>query len=83
MDTKEFLKAVLPRGGLKVLAVPKPYEIGGKQRTGWKYRTYDNVYEMAGAAEQLDAAGDTVYFAVQGYGDWYEVEDSLGGKPKR
>lgn len=72
MDTQAFLRHVLPHQGLKVLAVPAQYTRDGVTRQGWKYTTYQSTEAMAEAALQLDAAGKSVYFATQGFGDWYE-----------
>jgi len=72
MDTSTFLRHVLPKQGQKILAVPKQYEKDGKTLTGWKYLTYPSATAAAEAAVQLDAKGHTVYFAVNGFGDWYE-----------
>lgn len=81
MDTNAFLRLVLPKQGQKILAVPQQYEKDGKQLTGWKYLKYQALDAIAEAALQLDAKGRTVYFAVNGYGDWYE--DANGKKRLR
>lgn len=84
MDTKEFLDSVLPRAGLKVLAIPRLFTgDDGQERVGWRYTTYQATEAMAEAALQFDARGDTVYFAVQGYGDWYEELNAKTGKMRR
>ena len=83
MDTKAFLKHVLPKQGLKILAVPSSYVRDGKTLQGWKYTTYESIGMMAEAAQQFDEAGKSVYFAVNGFGDWYEGLDKRTGKPKR
>ncbi len=78
MNTEEFLRHVLPRGGNKILALPDLYtDPHGVKRTGWKYSIYQSIESMAEAALQLDGAGKTVYFAVQGFGGWY---NDLSGK---
>lgn len=77
MDTQEFLRLVLPRRGLKIIALPHEYtDSEGKKKQGWRYSTYQSVEAMAEAAIQMDRDGKTVYFAVNGYGDWYTDEET-------
>ena len=72
MDTQEFLRLVLPKGGIKVLATPTTRN----GYSSWTYSTYQSIQAMAEAALQMDAAGTQVYFAVHGYGDWYADPDT-------
>lgn len=68
MGIQEFLKLVLPEVGNKVIALAKPTE-GGKPR--FNYKTYPTAEEAARAAQVFDERGETVYFAVNTFGDWY------------
>lgn len=81
MDTLKFLRHVMPRGGIKILALPHEYQRDGETKTGWRYTTYQSFDAIAEAAQQFDDLGRTVYFAVQGFGDWYEKE--INGVTKR
>ena len=66
-----FLEHVMPREGRKVIALAQPLENG---RVWFKYKDYDTVEQAARAAENFDARGETVYFAVNSFGDWYYCE---------
>lgn len=76
MDTSSFLKLICPKEGLKILAVPVTNPKTGKEF--WKYHTFSSADIAAEAALQFDADGKTVYFAVNGYGDWYETTNKAG-----
>ena len=71
MGTEEFLKLVLPRQGNKILALPQPKQTGG---VWFKYKVYPSIESVANAALEVDGRGETVYFAVSTFGDWYEDE---------
>jgi len=72
MGAQEFLELVLPSQGNKIIALAVPKEDGG---TWFKYRSYPTAKAAARAAEIFDERGDTVYFAVNGFGDWYHDPD--------
>lgn len=78
MNTQEFLDRVLPVEGKIILGVEQKTPDGS--RSWHKYIAYDSTYEAAAAAEQFDQRGETVYFGVNGYGDWYE--DPRTGKKR-
>ena len=71
MNTLGFLECVLPTSGNVVLGIPETASHGG---TWWKHRSYDTAKEAAAAAVEADAKGDTVYFAVNTFNDWYTDE---------
>lgn len=77
MGTQQFLELILPREGQKVLALVVPAEGGG---TWFKYKNYQTVEDIARAAEHYDENGETVYFAVNTFGDWYH--DTAKGKKR-
>jgi hypothetical protein len=68
MATQKFLQLVLPDNGIKVIALATPTKNGG---AWFKYKTYDNIDEAAAAATVFDDEGETVYFAVNSFNDWY------------
>lgn len=68
MATQKFLQLVLPDNGIKVIALATPTKNGG---AWFKYKTYDNTDEAAAAAKVFDDEGETVYFAVNSFNDWY------------
>jgi len=68
MRIEQFLGLVSPQNGKKIIAVATKHESG---RTFFKYKSFDTVEQAAKAAQQLDNQGETVYFAVNGFGDWY------------
>jgi len=68
MGTLDFLKLVLPSEGNKIIALVKPAADGG---TYFKYKSYPTAEEAARAVEFFDEREETVYFAVNGFGDWY------------
>ena len=68
MGAQEFLDLVLPSQGIKVIALAVPKENGG---VWFKYKSYPTAEAAARAAEVFDERGDTVYFAVNTFGDWY------------
>lgn len=68
MGTKQFLELILPEEGNKILALAIPAQHGG---VWFKYKTYPNAEELAKAAKFFDDKAETVYFAVNSYGDWY------------
>ena len=69
MNTEEFLSAILPEAGLKVLAELVPVASGSA--TTWRYRTFTSCRDMAETLLRLDAEGKTVYHACNSYNDWY------------
>ena len=71
MNTEQFLKRVLPDEGKKVLTLVMPTENGG---SWFKYKSFDTAQQAAEAAIAFDAQGETVYFAVNSFGDWYHDE---------
>ena len=84
MDTREFLDFVLPSAGLKVLARPRTFTLpDGSQVNGHLFDAFPSVEAMAEAALQFSSKGETVFFAVQGYNDWYEEMNPRTGKMKR
>lgn len=68
MGTQEFLELVLPSEGNKIITLVKPFENGN---TWFKYKAYPTAEEAARAALAFDQRGETVYFAVNSFGDWY------------
>ena len=68
MGTQEFLELVLPSEGNKIITLVKPLENGN---TWFKYKAYPTAEEAARAALAFDQRGETVYFAVNSFGDWY------------
>jgi len=82
MDTYAFLKHVLPTSGNKIIALPRVRTSPeGETYNSWNFSLFESVGQMADAAQQFSEAGETVYFAVNGFGGWYEVGE--GGKTKR
>lgn len=71
MGIQQFLGTVLPDKGAKIIALATPTEKGG---VWFKYKKYDSAKDAALAAEFFDDQGETVYFAVNSFGDWYEDE---------
>lgn len=71
MGVQEFLELVLPSQGNKVLALAVPATDGG---VWFKYKSYPTAEAAARAARNFDERGDTVYFAVNSFGDWYHDE---------
>jgi len=72
MGTKEFLESVLPAEGNKIVTLVKTTENGG---TWFKYKNYPTAELAAEAALFFDEQGETVYFAVNAFGDWYYDPD--------
>lgn len=68
MGTLEFLELVLPAEGNKIITLVMPTEDGG---SWFKYKAYPTAGEAARAALNFDQRGETVYFAVNSFGDWY------------
>jgi hypothetical protein len=68
MGTEQFLELVLPEGGNKIITLVMPTENGN---SWFKYKTYPTAKEAARAALNFDQRGETVYFAVNSFGDWY------------
>ncbi len=81
MDTKSFLARVLPHAGGYVVAELRPRSDG--KGTHWNYTQFDHVATAADAIAQHDEAGNTVYFACNSFGTWYEEPDKCTGKIKR
>ena len=77
MGTQEFLELVLPTKGNKIITLVKPTANGN---TWFKYKSYPTAREAAQAALLFDGQGETVYFAVNSFGDWYD--DPLKGKKR-
>ena len=75
MNTLDFLRWVLPTSGNVVLGLPKTASHGG---TWWDHKYFDGIEAAAEAAEKLDVAGTTVYFAVHRFGPEYQELDSEG-----
>jgi len=71
MGTQEFLELIMPSEGKKILALATPAEHGG---VWFKYKSYDTAREAAKLANIFDSKGETVYFAVNSFGDWYTDE---------
>lgn len=71
MGTMEFLDLVLPSEGNKIITLVKPLDNGN---TYFKYKSYPTAEEAAKAAQFFDEHGETVYFAVNSFGDWYYDE---------
>ena len=68
MATQNFLRLILPDKGTKVIALATPTKNGG---AWFKYKTYDSIDDAANAARVFDDDGETVYFAVNSFNDWY------------
>ena len=62
MDTADFFRHILPTQGLYVLAWR---ERAGKQY--FRHVVVDDIDKLATKAQQLDAAGHTVYHACASY----------------
>ncbi len=71
MGIQQFLELVLPDSGAKIIALATPTGKGG---VWFKYKKYDSAKDAALAAEFFDDQGETVYFAVNSFGDWYDDE---------
>ena len=71
MGTLEFLKLVLPSQGQTVLGLVQIKDDGG---SWFKWKNYPNAEEAARAALIFDGRGETVYFGVNSFGDWYTDE---------
>ena len=71
MGTKAFFDLVLPETGTKIIALAIPAEHGG---VWFKYKSYSTAEEAARAALYFNQNEETVYFAVNTYGDWYHDE---------
>jgi hypothetical protein len=69
MRIEQFLGLVSPQKGKKIIALATKHESG---KTFYKYKSFDTVEAAAAAAQQLDAQEkETVFFGVNGFGDWY------------
>jgi len=68
MEMLDFLLSVLPRSGIVVLGLPTLKPNG---RTRWTHESFATIEAAAVAAQKIDDRGDTVYFAVNTFGDWY------------
>ena len=71
MGIQQFLELVVPDKGAKIIALATPT---GRGNIWCKYKKYDSTKAAAAAAEFFDDNGETVYFAVNSFGDWYEDE---------
>ena len=71
MGTQEFLKRVLPSTGQTVLGL---VQINDDGRSWFKWKNYPSADEAARAALFFDSKGETVYFGVNSFGDWYDDE---------
>jgi len=76
MGTQQFLELILPDAGSKLIAVATPTGKGG---VWFKYKKYDSARDAALAAEFFDDQGETVYFAVNSFNDWY-MDEQKGKK---
>ncbi len=72
MATQQFLELILPEEGGKILALATPTKDGG---AWFKYKKYDSAAEAAEAAVAFDGDGETVFFAVNSFNDWYLDKD--------
>ena len=72
MKTQQFLDLVMPEQGGKVIALATPTKDGG---VWFKYKTYKTANETADAVAHFDDLGETVYFAVNSFNDWYLDKD--------
>ena len=72
MKTQQFLDLVMPEQGGKVIALATPTKDGG---VWFKYKTYKTANEAADAVAYFDDLGETVYFAVNSFNDWYLDKD--------
>ncbi len=70
MDTQAFLEKVTPSQGNKIIAIAAAS--GGAQR----YKPFKNAADAAQHALEADRAGKTVYYACNGFGDWYIGDDN-------
>jgi len=68
MGTQQFLELILPDEGSKLIALATPTGKGG---VWFKYKKYDSAKDAADAAGFFDEQGETVYFAVNSFNDWY------------
>ena len=68
MGTQQFLNLVLPEEGGKIIALATPTKNGG---AWFRYKRYDSTEDAAAAAAAFDDEGETVYFAVNSFKDWY------------
>ena len=76
MGTIDFLNLVVPASGNKILALVQTLDNGN---TWFKYKSYPTAEEAAKAAQFFDSKEETVYFAVNAFGDWYH-DESKGKK---
>ena len=72
MATQQFLDLVLPDKGGKIIALASPTKDGG---VWFKYKRYDSTEEAATAAIHFDDLGETVFFAVNSFNNWYLDKD--------
>lgn len=78
MDTREFLRAILPADGVHYLGIMKD----GKH--GVAHKPFVSTDELADAILKLDKPGFTVYHACAAYRELYiEVPDRRTGEVKR
>lgn len=77
MGTLDFLKLVLPFQGKTVLGLAQPRDGGG---VWFKWKDYNTKEEAASAALYFDGRGETVYFGVNSFGDWYDEEIVKNGE---
>ena len=73
MEAKQFLDVVMPDKGNKVIALAYPKTKG--KGVWFKYKTYKTTNEVTVGAELFDEKAETVYFAVNSFGDWYFDEE--------
>jgi len=73
MEAKQFLDVVMPDKGNKVIALAYPTTEG--KGVWFKYKTYKTTNEVTVGAELFDEKAETVYFAVNSFGDWYFDEE--------
>jgi len=68
MDTQDFLELVMPSEGKKIIGLQVVLPEG---RKSMRWLTHKTHAQAAKTALKLDADGETVYFGVNSFGDWY------------
>ncbi len=72
MDTLAFLAKVMPLAGKRVMAVLTASRRGDFKY--WVHTSYDTNEALVEAVVAANGKREAVYFAVNGFGDWYEQE---------
>jgi len=70
MNTQDFFDFIMPEQGLRVIALATPKPDGSGQ--WFKYKKYTTNAKAAKAAHFFDGQGETVYYGVNSFGDWYQ-----------